>query len=126
MQTMIEDDWLSRIRRDEVREMATKVINGAFDDLERAERRLEQIRRPHPRSATVLAAARARYTLQQDLGWFDGQGYDLWASCTRFGQDEVCAMRDEYVRRAKPVIRALSEALSELPKPALMLVEGVR
>ena len=61
----------------------------------------------------VLQIARTHWRqIENDLDWFRASdGYSLWVCATALTDDEAEAVRDEYLRRAEPLLDEYDEAL---------------
>lgn len=61
----------------------------------------------------VICRARVYwYQLENDIDWMRRPGgYSLWVCATALSDDEAEAVRDEYLRRAEPLLGEYDEAL---------------
>jgi len=120
-----ESDWdrheHSRVS-DPYRELASACIRDAAKCLEAAQAyrfRLpflgsRQSRLDHPKQWTryVHVARVYWHQLEVDVDWFRrADGYSLWVCATALSDEEAEAVRDEYLRRAEPLLDEYDEAL---------------
>lgn len=108
-------DFAEILSRDDVRRVSSKVLENAFDALETGEFYCEKMKRLGSSAdyETRWRAVAALHGTIEDIRFFTGYGFEMYAGSMEFGWQEIDSIRAAYLRRARAVARGLAPVIRE-------------